>query len=931
MCENKPSIIIIFIFLLTGLFWNIFRPLWAADTVLQPGPEDGIDAFVTNVYGTPGYYESYKNFIRVGGWGDYYYGLIRFKLESLPTQAQKATIRLHAISQKEVGVPMFLDRVTSYWDEAVSWNTKPAYNYYRSLPAAIPSQPYEIDITDLYNDWQSGKSTNYGIQLRPNSTRGTPWNEWSQFYSSDYMENLSLRPELIVSPINNPIPPPPTNHKGAVIAVGWYHTVALKSDGTVWAWGINVEGQLGDGTTINHTTPVQVSGLGNVFSVAAGWGHTVALKNDGTVWTWGHNFNGQLGDGTTDTRLTPSQVAGLSNVIGIAAGWWHTVALKSDGTVWAWGWGNNHTPTQVSGLTGIVAIAAGWRHTVALKSDGTVWSWGGSPSQVSGLSNVASIAAGWDYTVALKNGGTVWAWGDNSSGQLGDGTTTNRGTPVQASGLGNVTAIATGSWHTVGLKNDGTVWTWGYNEDGQLGNGATTNRTTPSQVTSLTGIIAIAAGNYHTVALKSDGTVWAWGFNDDGLLGDGTVAIVRTTPGQVLGPGGIGYLNLLQTTPPTPNDSIVIALEEPAPGSVYSGVSNVRGWAVAPQGLQKIELYVDGALQGHIPLGGKRTDVGNAYPSYPGAAESGFAMALNYSNLAAGTHTLMVRAIDAAGGGRDASTTFTVVRFADSFMADPMAVNLDNATINWGGNTITIQNLLAVGKPYNVQLNWRPAIQGFAITQINSVAPASTQFDPSEEQPTDPASTSVTASAALPQGSTLSAIPTAAGDNIVMALEEPAPGSTYSGISNARGWAVAPTGMQKIELYVDGAFQGHIPLGGKRTDIGTAYPGYPGAAESGFAMAFNYSNLAAGMHTLTVRAYDANGGARDASATFTVARFANSFMADPTTVNVNNATISRMDSTIMVENLLAEGKYYNVRLDWRQATQGFALTGINPK
>lgn len=671
-----------------------------------------------------------------------------------------------------------------------------------------------------------------------------------------------------------------------------------------------------------------MNGLSNVFGVAAGWGHAVALKNDGTVWTWGHNVDGQLGDGTTATRLTPGRVAGLSNIIGIAAGWWHTVALKSDGTVWAWGWGNNYTPTQVSGLTGIVAIAAGWRHTAALKSDGTVWTWGGSPRQVSGLSNVVSIAAGWGYTVALKNDGTVWAWGDNSSGQLGDGTTTNRGTPVQANGLGNVAAIATGSWHTVALKNDGAVWTWGYNEDGQLGNGVTTNRTTPGPVTNLTGIIAVAAGAHHTVALKSDGTVWAWGFNDDGLLGDGTVAMVRTTPGQVLGAGGVGYLNLLQTTPPTPDNSIVMALEEPAP----SGVSNVRGWAVAPQGLQKIEMYIDGALQGHIPLGGKRTDVGAAYPDYPGAAESGFAMAFNYSNLAAGTHTLMVRAIDAAGGGRDASTTFTVVRFTDSFMADPMAVNLDNTTINRGGNRITIQNLLAAGKPYNVQLNWRPAIQGFAITQINFVAPASTQFDPGEEQPTDPTSPSVTVSVTSPQWSTtLSAIPTAAGDNVVMALEEPAPGSTYSGISNARGWAVAPTGMEKIELYVDGALQGHIPLGGKRTDVGAAYPGYPSAAESGFAMAFNYSILTAGTHTLTARAYDTNGGARDASATFTVARFANSFMADPAAVNVDNATISRMGNTIMIDNLRAEGKYYNVRLDWRQAAQGFALTEIHAK
>jgi hypothetical protein len=183
-----------------------------------------------------------------------------------------------------------------------------------------------------------------------------------------------------------------------------------------------------------------------------------------------------------------------------------------------------------------------------------------------------------------------------------------------------------------------------------------------------------------------------------------------------------GYTNadavrFVLVSPPL-NENIVLTLEEPGLESVYSGVSNIRGWAVAPQGLQKIELYVDGALQGNIPLGGRRSDVGATYPNYSGSSDSGFAMAYNYSNLSAGPHTLTVRAYDNAGGARDASATFTVARFATAFMADPAAVNLDQATLARAGNTITIQKLLAAGQPYTAQLTWRPAAQGFALTQI---------------------------------------------------------------------------------------------------------------------------------------------------------------------------------------------------------------------
>ncbi len=363
------------------------------------------------------------------------------------------------------------------------------------------------------------------------------------------------------------------NHDSAdeteVIAVagGSFHSVELKSDGTVWAWGRNEYSQLGDGTTIDSPAPIEVSGLTDVTAIKAGSYHTIALKTDGTVWSWGRNNYGQLGDGTTTDSAMPVQVNSLTDVVAVAAGSFHTIALKKDGTVWAWGlnlygqlgngtWTDqgNPVPIQVNGLTDVTAIAAGYGHTIALKADGTVWTWGANgsgqlgegrkvihsttPIQVTGLTDVTAIAAGHSHTIALKTDGTVWAWGYNYNGQLGEGTTTFSYTPVQVSGLTDIVAIAAGGFHTIALKSNDTVWAWGSNERGQLG--VTTTEiceiyagigetigytypafcsTTPVQVSGLTDITAIAAGGYYTIALESDGTVWAWGANEYGQLG----------------------------------------------------------------------------------------------------------------------------------------------------------------------------------------------------------------------------------------------------------------------------------------------------------------------------------------------------------------------------------------------------------------------------
>ncbi|MFO7640197.1 MAG: Ig-like domain-containing protein [Candidatus Competibacteraceae bacterium] len=163
---------------------------------------------------------------------------------------------------------------------------------------------------------------------------------------------------------------------------------------------------------------------------------------------------------------------------------------------------------------------------------------------------------------------------------------------------------------------------------------------------------------------------------------------------------------------------IIFEVEEPSAGSIYTGVANVRGWAVSSVGIDRIELYVDGQFSSYLPLGGRRSDVGNAYPNFPDSANSGFSAIFNYSNLTASPHTFRVRVVDREGAVKESSVAFSVVKFDNSYIADPALFSLDGATGSFGGRSIAFKNVLADGKIYDIRLDWRTQIQGFAITQI---------------------------------------------------------------------------------------------------------------------------------------------------------------------------------------------------------------------
>lgn len=306
---------------------------------------------------------------------------------------------------------------------------------------------------------------------------------------------------------------------GAVsIAAGGYHACAVLSTGAVSCWGENSDGQLGDNTTTDRLSPVSVAFLTGVTAVSASTetdAHTCALRSSGNIACWGNNASGQLGDGTREPALYPTPVIGLSGpASAIVTGGYHTCALLTTGAVQCWGT-NSAGQLGNGGTTGQTA-----------------------PTTVSSLSGVTAITAGVDHTCALLSTGAVRCWGRNTDGRLGDGTMTNRLTPTPVLGLtSGVTAISAGARHTCALLSSGDVRCWGSNSSGQLGDGTTTNRSTPVAVGSLAeGVARLAPGRgAHTCVVLASGAVRCWGGNLQGQLGDGTTTN-RTVPVAVVAP-----------------------------------------------------------------------------------------------------------------------------------------------------------------------------------------------------------------------------------------------------------------------------------------------------------------------------------------------------------------------------------------------------------
>jgi uncharacterized repeat protein (TIGR02543 family) len=358
------------------------------------------------------------------------------------------------------------------------------------------------------------------------------------------------------------------------------HSLAVSSTGRVYSWGYNNVGQLGDGTTTNKSTPTLISFTGlqlgeTIRKVSAGQFHSLAVTTNGRVYAWGNGSAGQLGNGSTSNSSTPSLVnfTGLlsgETIQTVIAGQLHSFAVTTNGRVYAWGNGsagqlgngstsNSLTPSLVN-FTGLLSgetiqqVSGGAYHSISVTTSGRVYAWGRnvngelgdgsttirfSPTLInfSGLlsgETIQTVIAGSYHSLALTTNNRIYTWGANGYGQLGSGTFSPRSTPTVIAFTGlqggeTVQTVVAGSYHFLVLTSTGRLFTWGYNGNGQLGNGSTDNWLNSPTLIEFSGLQSgetlqyVGAGDYHSFAGTSNGRLFVWGNNGSGQLGDNTI------------------------------------------------------------------------------------------------------------------------------------------------------------------------------------------------------------------------------------------------------------------------------------------------------------------------------------------------------------------------------------------------------------------------
>ena len=346
------------------------------------------------------------------------------------------------------------------------------------------------------------------------SARGSTTEAWG-YNSNGQVGNGNMTTQL------SPVGVQGVSADVSAVAAGGYFSLALQN-GAVYSWGQGVDGELGNGTNSDHQTATAALNLsGGVTAIAAGCYHGLAIKNGG-LFTWGYNSFGQLGDGTGASRSTPEAITNFgSGVTSIAGGYVHSLMVQNGA---AYAWGNDQFGELGNGvLTGFNANP--------------------TPIAVNNMSSgVSMVAAGAYHSLAIKNGG-LFAWGYNVSGQLGDGSTSNRSAPVAVTNMtSGVTSVAAGYFFSLAVKN-GNVYAWGSNGDGQLGDGTQTDHLTPEEIAPsiLKNIISVTAATDSSYALSSDGSIWGWGYNGYGELAQGNNTTYDLSPVHIIPPSGYRF------------------------------------------------------------------------------------------------------------------------------------------------------------------------------------------------------------------------------------------------------------------------------------------------------------------------------------------------------------------------------------------------------
>jgi alpha-tubulin suppressor-like RCC1 family protein len=402
-------------------------------------------------------------------------------------------------------------------------------NAYSDLPAASVSNGYMYYI--------AGSGLYY--------SNGTIWNRMVPVENYTYIWSWGCNGygrlgdnNTTPSQRSSPVPVGDQSAGWLQVAAGAAHSLAVKQNGTAWAWGRNNYGQLSDNTCTTRSSPVLVvGGFTDWCQIAAGTCHSVAVRTNGTAWSWGYNGSGRLGDNTTVRKSSPvSVVGGITDWCQVAAGHAHSLGVRQNGT--AWGWGNNGygrlgdgTSTTRSSPVSVVGGFTDWCqistsnrscHSLAIRTNGTLWAWGrnnvcqlgdgsstarASPvSVICGFTDWCQVSAGYEHSLAVRQNGTARAWGCASSGKLGTNNCSNNysGPKEICGGFTDWCQVTAGTQHSLGVKQNGTLWGWGAGSEGKLGSGDTNNFASPKLVGGgFTDWCQVSTGQYHTLAIRA--------------------------------------------------------------------------------------------------------------------------------------------------------------------------------------------------------------------------------------------------------------------------------------------------------------------------------------------------------------------------------------------------------------------------------------------